>query len=114
MSRRGFRDRVILKGVGEEGALAGQAAEPSGELPRPAVEIVGAHLIDREEDHELRSSGARRSLRRRHISEERSGDHASEKGSGSQEPALRHRSLFLSVVREAESSSLLRRVFREI
>jgi hypothetical protein len=91
MSRRRLRDCVILEGVREEGALARQPAESSRELAGPPVEVIGAHLIDRDEDHELWPSGrSRRKWRCRRIPKERSGDHAGDKGNGSQKPALGH------------------------
>jgi hypothetical protein len=49
---------VVLVRVGEQRAAVAQAAQPAGELRAEARgQVVGAHLVDREEDQER---GARR------------------------------------------------------
>ena len=54
MPRRGLGDGVVLLSLGEEGAGLEEALEAAGELSRPAVEVVGSHLVDRDEDDERR------------------------------------------------------------
>ena len=65
MSRRRFRERMILEGVRVKRPAACQSAEPAGELRAPSVEVVGAKLIDGEEDDERRRArGIRKRTRR--------------------------------------------------
>ncbi len=52
MSRRGLRDRVELAALGVQHGAVQQQAEPAGELPAVAVEVVGAELVHRQQHHE--------------------------------------------------------------
>ena len=63
VARRRLGVRVVLECVGENSAVLVQASEAAGELARPLVEIVGAHLVDRDQDDQ---SWRRTRLNRRH------------------------------------------------
>jgi hypothetical protein len=53
---RGFRERVVLKGVRVERSSAREPREAAGQLCSPPIEVVRPKLIDREKDHERRRS----------------------------------------------------------
>ena len=69
MPRCGFRDAVILVRIREERAVGAEASQPALELRAKALEVIGAHLVDRDEDqqrrrfHRSRRRRARRLLR---------------------------------------------------
>jgi hypothetical protein len=76
---RCFGDRVILVRVEIDRAAAVQPAQPASELRQEALEVIGAHLIDGDEDDQrrrcltrcrlaLRAGGCRRE-RERHTAE---------------------------------------------
>jgi hypothetical protein len=52
MAGRGLSIGVILEPIPEEGPFVHQSTEPSGELRVPALEVLGAQLVDRHEDDE--------------------------------------------------------------
>jgi hypothetical protein len=62
VSGRGLSDRVILIAVQEDGATIVEPMEPACELALKPLEIVGPHLVDRDEDNQCRSGWGGRGL----------------------------------------------------
>ena len=54
MTRRGLRNRVIVKRVRVERAAAVEPGQPAGELRLEAREVVGSHLVDGDEHQKRR------------------------------------------------------------
>jgi hypothetical protein len=51
---RRYRGSMILMCVGENRSGVKKSCEAAGEIPTKPVQIVGAHLVDNQDDHELR------------------------------------------------------------
>src|SRR5689334_24900337 len=57
VTRCGFSDRVILKAVGKESPAPIQFTKSANELSLEAREIIGAHSVDSDEQHQFWRSG---------------------------------------------------------
>lgn len=57
MSGCGFRDCVIVMGVGEPGAPACQPGESAMELRTKPIQVVAAELVDGDQNDERRRRG---------------------------------------------------------
>ena len=59
MARPRLSVGVILETVPEEGGLRADASQPAGEVTAEPIEVIGAHLIHRDEHDELWPPGLR-------------------------------------------------------
>ena len=84
---RRFRHAMILEGVREERTARREPREAARELRRPAIEIIGAELVDGDEDDELRPVGRGAGVLR--------GQHARRGDEGEQQGETAHRSRWL-------------------